>query len=146
MRIISFSYTTAALLAGAKSCTRRDWNHRYAQTFQAGERMAAYNRSPRFHGDHVATIRLLAKPTFEPLADMPDSDYDAEGFAWLSEHPESWPKTTQGMPAGPVFRHQFSREGFNMWRYSDEGRAGYMWVVRFALESIQTSEGWRVVV
>lgn len=62
MRIISFAWTTPALLAGRKTCTRRDWTYGYAANFALGEEVAAYDRSPRAFGQRVATIRLTALP------------------------------------------------------------------------------------
>lgn len=41
MRIISFAWTSPALLAGAKTVTRRDWDDSYARRFSAGELVAA---------------------------------------------------------------------------------------------------------
>lgn len=126
MKIISFAYTTPPLLAGAKTVTRREWDERYAAGFRAGDLIAAYDRSPRFRGRHVATIRLTAAPTLEPLAQMPDADYDGEGFRWLYEHPEALPKTLWG---APCTREDFSWDGFLQWRRSRDS----MWVCRFEL-------------
>lgn len=128
MRIISFAYTSPALLAGAKTVTRREWNDDYAGRFRSGECVAAYDRSPRAHGRQIAVIRLTQAPTFEPMATMPYSDYEAEGFAWLLAHPEAWPKTIFGRKC--VGNKDFSQYAFEQWRKS----GGSMWVVRFQLE------------
>ena len=63
-------------------------------------------------------IRLTDDPVKEPLANMPGSDYEAEGFAYLAEHPELIPDS---MPIG------VTREGFQEWRESGEE----MYVVRY---------------
>ena len=85
MRIISFSWTTPALVARRKTCTRRDWNDDYAKRFQAGELVAGYNRNQRYGGHQIAVVKLTQKPYKEPLCNVPDSDWEAEGFAYLTE-------------------------------------------------------------
>lgn len=87
MRIISFAWTTPAITADPcrKTCTRREWDDGYARKFLAGDLIAAWDRSPRFGGKHVATIRLTVKPYLEPAADIPDDDWQAEGFDFLTE-------------------------------------------------------------
>jgi hypothetical protein len=125
-RIISFAWTTPSLLAGQKTCTRRDWDHDYARRFAAGEDVLAFNRSPRARGVQLATIRLTAAPTFEPLSAMPDADYFGEGFAWMAEYPGSVPKTMDGAP----FDHEnLGWPAFRAWQRSDRT----MWVIRFEL-------------
>ena len=83
MRIISFAWTTPALLAGRKTVTRREWDDSYASRFGEGEPVAVYDRSPRYGGKQVATIQLTRVPYRESTRDAPDSDYEAEGFAYL---------------------------------------------------------------
>src|SRR3990170_1690123 len=83
MRIISFAWTRPALLAGRKTVTRREWDDSYASRFGEGELVAVYDRSPRYGGKQVATIQLTRVPYRESTRDAPDSDYEAEGFAYL---------------------------------------------------------------
>ncbi len=85
MRIISFAWTTPALLAGRKTVTRRDWSLGYAAHFARGDHVQAYNRNPRWHGRQVATIRLTRDPYPESTQMAPGEDYEAEGFAYLEE-------------------------------------------------------------
>lgn len=121
MKIISFGWTWPALLADGnlqKTVTRRDWDAKYAASFKAGELIQAYDRSPRFKGKQIATIRLIMAPYLEPISDMPDSDYEAEGFAYLATNRHLLPKS---MP------YDVSREGFDTWRKSGER----LWVIRF---------------
>lgn len=125
-RIISFAWTTPALLAGQKTCTRREWDHGYAARFKAGDLVAAYNRSPRARGVEVATIRLTAAPTYEPLSDMPDSDYEAEGFGWMAANPTSVPKKIDGS------WFNFDALGWPHFRES-QASSGAMHVIRFEL-------------
>ena len=83
MRIISFAWTTPALLAGYKTVTRRDWTADYAGHFSKGDLVQAYNRNPRWNGRRVATIRLIQDPYLESTRRVAPSDYIDEGFAYL---------------------------------------------------------------
>lgn len=137
MRIISFAYTTPALLAGVKTVTRREWSADYAKSFaKSREIIAAYDRSPRFGGRKVAEIRLGGLPSLESTAEMPDEDYFLGGFHFLYTHPDCMPRTLWGKPAS---RDDFSLAGFNRWRARDE----LMWVVRFEL--VRITPGMRTV-
>lgn len=130
MRIISFAWTTPALLAGRKTCTRREWDANYARRFKAGDLVAAYERSPRTGGKQVATIRLTADPVLEPLSAMPVTDYEAEGFAFFDEHPELLPKTKS-----VIWAQRFGGgvEQF-VAAYANDPREE--WVIRFELMSV----------
>ncbi|AVQ10684.1 Uncharacterized protein XB16_0337 [Leptospira santarosai] len=87
MKIISFGYTTAPLLAGRKTITRREWKDEYALTFRPGEIVQAYDKSPRFGGKKIGELKISWIVKLY-LRNMPDSDYEEEGFAWLDENPE----------------------------------------------------------
>lgn len=84
--IIAFAQTTPALLAGAKTVTRRQWSDRHHAQMVArvGEIVDAWSAGPHRGGKPVAKIRLLSV-TRERTADIPDSDWDAEGFAYMEE-------------------------------------------------------------
>ncbi len=134
MKIISFAWTTGALLAGHKTVTRRDWNDRYAATFRPGELVQAYDRSPRFNGKPVAVIRILSV-TKEADADAPDSDYDAEGFGWYfdREVERAWQDDPGSVPDSEI-AEQCCPHGFDEWRRA----GGTSWVVRFELVEVLT--------
>lgn len=84
MRIISFAWTTPALLAAEKTVTRRAWKDAYALTFRAGERLQAWNASPRTgKGRQVGVVELTADPVKQSTARLPDSEWVAEGFACI---------------------------------------------------------------
>src|SRR4051794_26432107 len=86
-RIIAFAETTPALLAGAKTVTRREWNDRYAQSFKAGEILQAWDKSPRTgKGKRVGLIRLTEVPRKERANEIRPSEYVAEGFLYMREH------------------------------------------------------------
>ncbi len=128
MKIISYGWTWPALAAGRKTCTRRAWTPEYAKRFHAGELVQPYDRSPRFRGKQIISmqtgkpllVKLIAKPTFEPMINMPDSDYEAEGFAYLNENKHLLPKS---MP------YDVSLAGFRDWQ--NDGSS--LWVVRFKM-------------
>lgn len=124
MKIISMAYTAPAVIARRKTVTRRQWNDRYAKTFRAGEIVAAYDKSPRFGGKKIAEIELTHAPYKMPLSQMPDDDYEAEGFAYLHE-------TGTAAPPSSGFR-DFSMSSFETWRAS----GGDVWVVRFQVVSV----------
>ena len=84
MKIISFAWTTPALLAGKKTRTRRDWNDKYAKRFKVGDLIQAYDKQPRFKGKKVAIIKIVNIKK-EDINLMPDEDYDKEGFAYLEK-------------------------------------------------------------
>jgi len=118
--IISFAYTTPALLAGRKSVTRREWTVKHGELFRGGLMCQAWDRSPRYGGKHVGDIQLERDASESSLFSMTDDDYEAEGFAYLHEHPEFWRKDGFG---------DFGRDKFDAWRLS----GGHVWVVRFRL-------------
>ena len=49
---------------------------------QERRRHKAYDRNPRVGGRRVGYIELVARPYWEPLGDMPESDLAAEGGQW----------------------------------------------------------------
>jgi len=116
MRIISFAWTTPAVLAKRKTCTRRDWNDQYAESFQTGELLAGYNRSQRYGGHQIAVVKLTQRPYKEPLRNAPDSDWEAEGFAYLTE-------------IGAKVNGITPRELWDMWKQTWDTE----WVIRFEI-------------
>jgi len=123
MSIISFSWTTAPLVAGAKTVTRREWKDEYAAQFRTGQRLAAYDRSPRFGGQAVAVIELTEAPYRESSADAPQSDYAAEGLAWLEERG----RLLGGLGSGRHAPH--ARAFWRLWHAFPRD----LWVVRFTV-------------
>jgi hypothetical protein len=82
MKIISFAWTTEALLAGRKTVTRRRWAERHRRSFHSGDLVQAYDKVPFQGGKRVAILRLTCDPYLERLADMPAADVAAEGGLW----------------------------------------------------------------
>ena len=85
MMIISFAWTTEAFLSNRKTRTRREWPDDYAAKFKVGDTVQAYDKQPRFHGKRIgyAVIKGLKK---ESISEMPDEDFEREGFAFMQEH------------------------------------------------------------
>lgn len=84
MAIITFSLTSDALLKGKKSVTRRDWKRSHMSNWQRwydeGRRVHdAYDRIPIAGGRKIAEIRLIERPYWETLKNMPEEDLEAEG-------------------------------------------------------------------
>lgn len=139
--IVSFSWTTSALLAGRKTVTRRGWDASYAKRFKPGMLVQAYDRSPRNGGKRVAIIRILSV-TYEADADAPDSDYEAEGFDYLVEQwyePAEMDAVRRGVDPDDddrchrawlkLVERGLRWQDFEAWR----NRGGWSWVVRFEL-------------
>lgn len=119
MRIISFAWTTPALLAREKTVTRRDWKSSYAKTFHKGDLLQAWDRSPRFGGKKVGVIRLTHTPYRERLCDIPQGDWWNEGFAYLEKR-------------GIKIDGSCPRTLWAMWHKSID----YRWVLRFEIVSL----------
>lgn len=123
-KIISFAYTTSALVADRKTCTRRYWSEPYARRFQKNEMVQGWDKLPRCLGKQVAWVRITTAPYFEAMSLMPDSDYEAEGYAYFQENPHL-------LPARPGLMGTSWAE-FEAWRRSPDS----MWVVRLKLEEV----------
>jgi hypothetical protein len=119
--IITFAWTTPALVAGAKTTIRQPWSETIASRFHAGSEVAAYDRVGNSGGRQVACIRLTDAPVHQRFCDIPDEDYEREGWAWLHAHADLLP--------GYIKASDFSRESFEKWR----SRPGGIWVVRYEL-------------
>lgn len=129
MKIISFAWTSPALLAGRKNRTRRSWDDDYATRFRVGDMVQAWDKSPRFGGKRIGIIQILGLRK-EDIFTMPAQDYEREGFAYFEE-------------MGMRIRGQVPREAFADWQRAGGG----YWVVDFQLMSIIQQEGvstWRV--
>jgi len=123
-KIISFAYTTAALVAGEKTVTRRDWTADYAGRFRGGDICQAWSKQPRFGGERVAMIQLTRNAYIESTAEIPEKDWEAEGFDYLTRIGARMPAS-----AGAGKRTMTLREFWKEWH--DQPRR--VWVVRFKL-------------
>lgn len=85
MMIISFDWTTPALLAGRKTRTRRNWAEGHVTKFKPGDLVQAWDHQPRVKpSKRVGTIRIKSINR-EHIFTMKDEDYEKEGFAYLEE-------------------------------------------------------------
>lgn len=95
--IISFGWTTPALLAGVKTVTRRDWNDKHAQQWidRIGTIADAWNASPRVVSKQPHPIAKIRIESVLLTAQYPDEDFELEGLRWLDEHGIWMPDTTR---------------------------------------------------
>jgi len=112
MKVISFAWTTEAVLAGQKTCTRRDWVTRYALSFKQGELVQAWDKLPRAGGKRVGTIRLTEAPINSNQ--YPEADYWNEGLGWMMQ---------QDIPLN-------GSAAWNLWQQWETEKP-WLWVVRF---------------
>lgn len=82
--IVSFAWTTPALLAGAKTVTRRDWTPQHAAHFHRGDVVDAWSKSPRAHGEKVARILITRDPWVQMSNAVKPDDWTREGFEWFA--------------------------------------------------------------
>lgn len=83
--IISFAHTTPALLAGAKTVSRRNWAAGHAAKFRAGQTVDAWSASPHHGGKKVAEICLTEPPYLESTSQIPRTDWWLEGFQYMED-------------------------------------------------------------
>lgn len=82
---LSFAWTSIALVTGNKTVTRRQYSDQYLRRFRKGTIVDAYDKLPRNHGVKIARILLTEKGMQESDLDIPDADYEGEGFKFLDE-------------------------------------------------------------
>lgn len=118
---ISFGWTTPAMHAQQKNCTRRNWARRYAAMFDAGQ-VCIWADTVSFADEKPqGRIRLLEKPYQESTADISESDWEAEGFAYLAS-------------IGADVDGQLPRQFWDNWKANPVT----LWVVRFAFVEVKT--------
>ncbi len=110
MLIISFAKTVPELLDGKKDVTRRLWKASHAKQFYPGRTAMAYDKSPRFHGKHIATIQITSI-RLESLSRMLDDP--KYGQRELAREGGRWPTVAAFIqafnvdPATHVYRVEF---------------------------------------
>jgi hypothetical protein len=109
--IISFAWTTPAVVVGEKTQTRRDWSRKTivaaTKVLQAGASVQAYDKSPRFGGKEFGTIRLTQIVAQEDSQTIPQEAWQAEGFHVLQTLGATIGKST------PI-------DVWNFWLYGEE--------------------------
>jgi hypothetical protein len=107
MKIISFAWTTPAVVARRKTRTRRQWSENYAKTFKANDVCQGYDKNPRIGGQLVHLVRLTRDPWIQNTSEMGDDDFEYEGFCYMEEQ-------------RILFRGQPVREFFEEWKVAAE--------------------------
>ena len=127
MKIISFAWTTPAFKAKRKGCTRRDWDDRYAAQFKPGDLCQAWDKTPRCRGaKRIGTIRIVSIKK-EPYCQVPAEDWEAEGFAYLTE-------IGARCQIGRPYTEWTSEELWVLWRQMNP--ADLCYVVRFEIVEV----------
>jgi len=120
MRIISFAWTTPALIALAKTCTRRDWDDDYARTWHKGDFAQSWDHLPRAHGRQVGVVELTNHPVKEWTNLIPSTDWEAEGFQYLTDY-------------GCTLHGMTPQQVWDDWHTNPRK----LWVIRFKLVSVK---------
>lgn len=84
--LISFAYTTDAVIMECKTKTRRKWVVSHANKFRDGQEVDFWDKNPRNHGEKMGSIILTRGPYRENTRKLmyPD-DFIAEGFDYMTE-------------------------------------------------------------
>jgi len=85
VNIISFAWTTPAIVARKKTRTRREWSQPYAAKFRENSICQAYDKGPRVGGKLVHLIRIMRDPWIQNTRDLSEDDYILEGFKYMDE-------------------------------------------------------------
>jgi hypothetical protein len=121
--ILSFAWTTPAVRARQKTCTRRQWAeshaHRFITLAARGELIDGWTRSPRVGGTRFCRIKLTEEPVRQWTNEIPDTDWYAEGFDYLQK---------TGAHVGAVTPQQI----WDGWHRTPE----LLWVVRFEIAEL----------
>jgi hypothetical protein len=76
--IISFAWTTEALINGHKTVTRRFWHDKTAKACSPGTVHQAWDKNPRFKGKRIGFVKI--KNIYkQKLSQMTEDDLIAEG-------------------------------------------------------------------
>lgn len=106
MRIISFAWTTEALIQGKKTVTRRMWKKRLVRK---DDMVQAYDKAPYHKGKCIAIIEIMSA-RHEPLYRVTDEEERKEGGLWGSgeQFIQSFLKAYPGMKRSDnVWRIEF---------------------------------------
>lgn len=85
MNIISFAWTTPAVVARRKTRTRREWSENYARKFKAGSICQGYDKGPRVGGKPIHLIRIMRDPWIQNTSELTECDFESEGFQYMAE-------------------------------------------------------------
>lgn len=111
--ILSTAWTTAAVVIGAKTETRRDWSQKQIELAQRQVDTEAWvdlwDKSPRFKGKCYGRCKFLRLVLDEPSREIPDNAWYREGFHVLT-------------PMGAVFSKGWGApDVWRFWRTAQPG-------------------------
>ncbi len=115
--IISFAWTTEAVLAGRKKRTRRYWSIEYAKRFALGSTHQGYNRLPRVGGNQIGVLTITQIPHMQQTTSMTEEDYELEGLKYMEEVGLYIPvRTIDGKKVPPMHPRRF----FEAWKEAND--------------------------
>mgnify|MGYP001617316838 CR=1 FL=1 len=133
-RIISFGWTWPAVVAKEKCVTRRDWNDKYALSFEPGEICHAWDFSPRSgHGKWIADIKIK-DVYFQNTSYLKDNDYVKEGFLFLDDHKLLIPQVKGSPLLNYIGDYDPCHKFFLDWKEENKD----VWVVEFEVKTVDT--------
>jgi len=150
--IISFAWTTPALVLAQKDTTRRDWKPRTIaaarKVMTAGELVEAWSISPMYAGAggaKVADIRITEIIEDEDSSTMSDDEWEREGFHVL----EALGAKIDGSSPLDVFRFWRLENvqpqtvvRFELIRLTPKGEAERARLERMAIQPFALPPGW----
>lgn len=87
--ILSFAWTTPAVVIGQKCVTRREWTERTIKQFEkamaGGTLVEAWDKNPRFGGKCFGMVRITGITRDEDTRTIPEDHFEAEGFHILTK-------------------------------------------------------------
>lgn len=115
--IISFAWTTDAVLAGRKKRTRRFWSRDYALRFKPNSLHQGYNKLPRVGGHQIGIVTITQIPHTQLTALMTEEDYELEGLKYMEEVGLYIPvRTIDGKKVPPMHPRRF----FEAWKETND--------------------------
>jgi len=111
VKLISFAWTSKALVEGKKTVTRRNWKR---CRIKVGDLVQAWDRLPTRGGKKIAIIKIL-DIKYEPLNCFPESDLEKEG--WFAKTVEEFIQSY-------------------LQAYPDMSGHDYVWRIEFELKEI----------
>jgi hypothetical protein len=128
MLYISFAWTTAAFLAGAKCRTRRYWNDDYAEKFiriyEKHEPVGALDKLFRAGGKKIGELLLTERPFKQATGLMTEQDFIDEGLSWMQRQ-------------GILIKGQSPQQFFREWKLINDTP----WVISFKSISQSNNQG-----
>jgi len=115
--IISFAWTTEAVLGGRKKRTRRFWSRDYAMRFKPDSQHQGYNRLPRVGGHQIGVVTIIQLPYAQLASLMTEEDYELEGLKYMEETGLYIPvRTIDGKKIPPMHPRRF----FEAWKETND--------------------------